>query len=852
MLGLFGSAYHGKTNRHASTGTCESCGETGQLASYDTKAYGVLFTVPVVSLGKKHIADECRSCGSHRTTKLSVWEREREEDIIGALGALRQNPRSAEAAARAIGVALEYFDLESLEVVDTLVGETATASVDRSLGLAYADLGRMEKSVEVLRRAKAREDSPETREALARTYLNLHRPVEAAALLRHIFEEPNERGCGIALQLVEAYQTQGLHDDALATLERIAATWPDVARGEEYARWKNISERHRESGKRIAAKTLTPGRATLEDEPDTSSAWSRVLGPALAIVFVSAYCWYAHHLGENRELHLINGTGVAYAVSVGGDERKLPPHSRTTIPVAEGDTEVRVVDSALDLPPVVCSISTSFFLRPIYNPIYIVNPDRSAIMIHERGVYTRAGDGETTWDLHVGQGFYSWPDVDCHFRELPETVYVRRRNSATRIRVDQLREERGHAIAILFQYNVEAAREYLRNALRIEPNDPELLTPLETTMPPDEAIAICDRVRPERPVYVHAHRTYQRLLDRHQPDVDLEAEYREILSEEPDDRALRYLAAMVTTHGESAKRLLRSALTGSDPCPEAAVEVAFRALCAGKNEAALSVVAKARTLGASGYRLDLVESAGRLATEQWEPLLDECRAERALRPLDADLAIREIDLLVRLGRSEAARAIPEAYVVAARNNGADASVNRWNRGYLASEVAYRSGDYEAAWGLVAGLEDAYIQFRAALSIGKVARASEQLLESGIEDFDDHVAVYLIASREKFDELGRRHLRVATRDLRARGGTFRQFAEWLEGNEAPALDEVVDAPLRPHFKRIVVAALGVRFPRAADGFFKLAAKLNFARGFPHHAVAAVAGEHRPVRVGELGN
>ena len=104
--------------------------------------------------------------------------------------------------------------------------------------------------------ALAVDDKPEYREQLALTLLKQGRPEEAEPYLRHVLDNKARDHAGSIFILVEGYQTQGLHHEALALMDRRDATFPDLAKLKEYKQQRKTSERHQDTGKRVKSAFL--------------------------------------------------------------------------------------------------------------------------------------------------------------------------------------------------------------------------------------------------------------------------------------------------------------------------------------------------------------------------------------------------------------------------------------------------------------------------------------------------------------------------------------------------------------------------------------------------------------------
>src|SRR6476661_10555044 len=69
-----GTWYYGKKRILRHKGVCGFCNAVGELVSYDTTLYFVVFMVPLVPLRRKRILEQCPHCSMHRVLPLKQWQ----------------------------------------------------------------------------------------------------------------------------------------------------------------------------------------------------------------------------------------------------------------------------------------------------------------------------------------------------------------------------------------------------------------------------------------------------------------------------------------------------------------------------------------------------------------------------------------------------------------------------------------------------------------------------------------------------------------------------------------------------------------------------------------------------------
>ena len=70
---------------------------------------------------------------------------------------------------------------------------------------------------------------------------------------------------------------------------------------------------------------------------------------------------------------------------------------------------------------------------------------------------------------------------------------------------------------------------------------------------------------------------------------------------------------------------------------------------------------------------------------------------------------------------------------------------------------------------------------------------------------------------------------------------RRLATILESGKAPSDEELRAWSSRPSERCVMLACLGLRYPQMRDKAFPLAARLNYAAGYPQREVAKIVGE-----------
>jgi hypothetical protein len=94
----FGTRYSGRSNPTVFRGTCEFCGRSAEISSYDTRLWICAVYVPIIPLGRKRVFDMCSRCRRHRVMPLEEYRRLEEEAVREGESAYRAAPSDADQA----------------------------------------------------------------------------------------------------------------------------------------------------------------------------------------------------------------------------------------------------------------------------------------------------------------------------------------------------------------------------------------------------------------------------------------------------------------------------------------------------------------------------------------------------------------------------------------------------------------------------------------------------------------------------------------------------------------------------------------------------------------------------------
>ncbi|HVK10092.1 MAG TPA: hypothetical protein VM597_15090, partial [Gemmataceae bacterium] len=589
-----GTWYYGKRRIHRVKAPCSHCNGFVELESYDTTLYFVLFMVPVVPLGQKRILESCPACQRHRIIKLKDWESGKTRAFGEVLERLRANPDDRETIQKALALATVYQDEASFDkLADVLAGHrTDDAEIQAQLGAAYEYFSRWPDAEAAYRRAYAVRPDDNLRERLAVCLLKQGRPTAAADYVRHAFESKDPQKAWLVFWLVDGFMEAGMHDEALKVMDVRDELWPRLAKEKAYVKQRKVAEKNQRTGKPVASSVLRESsRVGVREGTGLGFKWPKYVAAALFLGLAALYLGAAVYRGQNRRVYLVNGMDKAYTVSVNGEPHHLMPNAPKRVEVPEGEVAVDWPDGGEG--PQTVTVRTPFFSRPFKAPVFVINPDRLALLERDTTVYTDgAVPPDAPSEVVTGRLLTEFAEVDYEFEPFPPQIQAKAGSKITKTRAGVIPAAGPMRMARAAMLPPDQGREYIRRLLRFDPDNALAVRWVAALFPPAEALPLLRTRLGDRPVRVDWHVAYQSVAERAEPDHDLRAEYRALVEETKRAPAAVYLQGRVED-GPAEEKLLEEAATANPPVPQAAASLGRRLLTRGEFGPALSWTKKA-------------------------------------------------------------------------------------------------------------------------------------------------------------------------------------------------------------------------------------------------------------------
>lgn len=831
-----GTWYRGKKNVITYTGVCQSCGKNTQLTSYDTRLFFVVFLIPVIPLEKKRIIDECAVCRRHYVLPLAEWERVREH-TQERVAAYLADPTNKDLAFSVLEATQAYRDLNTFKEMAAQIEHhfAGDQEVLHVLAAIYGTYSQHDSAAGLYRRLIELDDSHENREALAIQLLEQGNLPECHAYLQHIIDYQIPDRVELLFCLAQNYQIQGDHAIALDLYLACEQIHPPFAQTEIFQKSKALAERNQTSNRKIAP-------AVFNNMQNSARNRFRMVATVVAIALaVGAYFLVAWGLGQYQKVYLVNGLSTGYAVRINDAEYQLQPGEFRTIRLAQGD--LTIVPQGLDESVVGAErarMYTPLLTRPFDDTVFVINPDRTALLLWTRTIYGPE-DSVATFEpderLHVGKAFYRWADVDYAFEPFPDTITVD--SHAGNVTKDQVSLFQGGAAIpkseliakVSGEMEKDDAVETAKRLALLEPDGVAYLPMLFALMPRESFIEFSRPRLTARPVEVEWHRFYQSAMESEKQFTEIEEEYRSLLAQAPDDSALVYLAGRVSRNPAEQERLFQRAVALDPPCPRAWGALAYDYMAQGRFEEAGPALEKGmETLGD-------------------DPLMQQSYLEYLSVTSDTDKAEQYCRSLLAGDLSESVRGIITLAALLGKANKMDALDETISQFYtmkaaffpeeyhdefrssLHGVAAYAAGDEKTyVEQLVRSRESAPDQLAASLSAGDL-EAVEKLRSEGEWGSVDFLLMWICARNAGNEAMQSGLLEEACKALDTSGYEEVQFAKAIRGDAALPAEALAHCNLMLEVKIPSLVVMGMLHPEDQAIYFDMAKKLNVAPRFP---------------------
>lgn len=536
-----GTWYYGKKNLQKSPGVCEACHQAGELATYETRLWFVVLFVPIIPLGKKQVLDSCPKCRRHRVIALDEWQKIRDESIQQSAQTLEEQREDPEAGLQMLHTLAGFRKTEEATKLARLLKTRHPdhADLQYNVGSWLDFAGYKEEAGECF--ARAFELAPEKQDYKRAFGISLARQgqVERAHDLLAVFEPPSRHyDPATLLYLAQQSQAHGDPQRAVDILRKVLKATP------QWAKEKWIRRLVKDSELAIGAEvSLLPRRSLLK-----SKAFRVIAVLLLAIVGTTTASMM---IAANRTLFIVNGGREAITVTIDDSQAVVVgAFAKTKVSVGEGTHTWKLAEPKVIAGQGRFIIATNFATRFFESPVFVLDPGRTTVIVQEMAFYgAQHVHQEMAHNVHVGEAFVSYPDIDLAFEPFPQTVKVQA-GGASRTRVDALLGDPHAAIHFVSQeLPATTTLSFCERHLNLNPIDKNLLdtyTALSTRNDQEQRLYNFLKTGADRvPVEVEWHRRLQGAMQKLNLFDELRTRYDKLVEKFPDDSMALYLRGRI-------------------------------------------------------------------------------------------------------------------------------------------------------------------------------------------------------------------------------------------------------------------------------------------------------------------
>jgi hypothetical protein len=843
MINGFGTWNIGRRNVHATLDHCDQCGAVNKLKSYDTRRFIMALYIPLIPLGQVRVINHCGRCDKFRAVKLAIWKSGLAEMRAKVLAASQQSLDSDAAVEQILHPLIAYQDMETFA---TLASSLRDRYADDAyflmhLGNAYTYFNSLRGAEEAYNASMETGDSQECRERLAWLLLLQDRPGEARPMLEHILETRNAEKTSLLYHLAVSYQSIGKHQEAMNVVDRVFAAIPELRSDKDWLKLRIASQRNLSTGKPITKGSLSqvyklPSRKT--------GRWALILAPFIVLILLSGFIFISVDAARNRTIYLVSGLAFPYEVQLDDSTIPLHPNGFRAVQLAEGPHRYRA--DALGIPEEAFELHTNFFLRPFQErEVFVLNPDKVAVLMDENMEYMQRVDESAKYSYTVAtnDAFYHFHNIHFPFQAFPEEVMLERpretRRRLSAIPVTSSYEVYDMLIGEIEDKPIEA---HMLRRFHFMPEDPGYCEILLDRLGIERFKTEAHVELAQRPVLIEVHRAYQSVTEIQDPLRDLEDEYAQLLAKEPDNGDLIYLLARVTDDLDRADELFEKASSPPYDCEYAVAALAFDSLSRGEFDEAERRFNSISDASKDVASFDWIGAEIQIARADYAAILERISRSATGVPSTESDALADVYYRTLNGNpdSEIDKSVNDfcAYL---KTMGADKDTVEFFRESAAEQRAYASGDLDRYYASVDA--DAYpqLRFERALYEGDLDAAAALLQDEYLADATNHLALYICAARAGQSALTGTHLTRGAELLATGVVEDRYYASVLAGDGPLDIDRALRLSAMPGIKRIVLAALAIRYPEQSAPLNALARKLNYSMSFPYYILVDALSE-----------
>ncbi len=618
-----GTQYYGNRNKTAHFGFCNQCKREQMLTDYETTLFFCVIYIPLIPISKKQIVNQCPACTYHYAVPLTDWKKKADEAVEQVSESLAQNTNDP-AKAMEMHSTLSGFHRheESAELADVLLAKFGDNSeVLFYLASWHEHFARFKEADALFVKASDREPADMDKQAAAVFALARQNEFDASLKRMKLLNPPAiPNRIPLVRHVARQLGANGRAGDAYPLLTQLLQQAPQL----KYD--KDLQREIRQLEWQLGVKQSVVPAVPIWQRP--IAKWFALAAAAL-IALVAVEGWNLYVM-QNAPVYVVNGVNAPIKFSIdGGTPQSIPALGRISFALPEGRHRVTLLEPKLPgADPFDIDIAQNWFARFRSKPGFVIDPSRTAVVIHSSVPYAeKPMPGTISNDTyHAGEGWVQYPHIDHRFEALPKQIdmgnsHVIYRTQLSTEDVNPLYLE-GHATA-----DLKTLIEMTKRRLTADPSDTSLLEQLAATMISGQQSAeLSEFVRAhltDDPPLITWHRVYQNLPGDHKKLIE---EYDRLLETHPQSGGYLYLRGRISDSASEALALYDRAIVADPNCMFAYLAKALQWKSHGKYAEAAELLAtaweKLHSDAASSFKpKDVSYFRSRIGEERLESLI---------------------------------------------------------------------------------------------------------------------------------------------------------------------------------------------------------------------------------------
>lgn len=538
---------------------------------------------------------------------------------------------------------------------------------------------------------------------------------------------------------------------------------------------------------------------------------------------------------------LVNGLSTSYTVRINGEDYTLKGNSYRRIDnIKYGENTLESVDGDTPLEALTFTIDIPVKERMVGDHAVIVNPDQTAVVLWQRDEYTTADNGDYTYELAGGETYYVYDDIDFFFMTYPDEVQVpSSKNSVFKTRVSTLNEysDPERIEALLNHEKMEAGATFLTNKLKYEPDASALLRYAPYVLDQNNLAGLIASKLDQMPVLIEYHRYYQQQMETSEQVDQLVEEYRQRLGNHPGNKALIYLLARVEEDPNSSLKLFKEAYSGEGAGGYAAYALAYHCLLQGDPDKAEALIDQAIQRAPNNADFPAFRETVWVANKNHSALARAAEKELQSDPYNIGAFYNKLSASSLKDPSASTQQLIDSFhskLVTDKAYDRETADNfRLELMAHANMVAGNTDSYKTSIAKTKAVGNEYI--RAVLD-GRISEAREFLDRNELDlSGNSHLMLYSLAMQQEKQTLANECLQAAKEKFVNGSKVTRQWAQWLNGDQAPKLSELLDNCQDVVHHYAVLIAFAHRFPEKSNAYMEHARKICYEKDFTYLAL-----------------